>query len=135
MVGSADLGKVRIGPTKTEGRDTDMIEAPKRAWWRRKGWRLLAAFWLLLPVLRVASWGPVTYATYRGWLPLWVPMDTVYRPLMPLLEWEPARSVLSPYLSPSYHLSVEHTHEEAERQGNGINRMHWAPPKSAEPTP
>lgn len=49
----------------------------RRPWWKKK--RRIAAAVVLLAVAYPASSGPVTYATWRGWLPFEVTM-TLYDP-------------------------------------------------------
>ncbi len=41
---------------------------PKRAWWRRKRWRLAFAFWLVFPVVYAAGLGPAYYCHIHGWV-------------------------------------------------------------------
>jgi hypothetical protein len=43
--------------------------APQRPFWKRKRWRFVIAAWLLLPIVYVATTGPVLYAETIGWLP------------------------------------------------------------------
>ena len=63
----------------------DTPETPKRPWWRKTRWRLLVAFWLLLPAIYVLSAGPAWYACCRWEAPSIDVYFAIYQPADALL--------------------------------------------------